>query len=45
MDISLSVVNNGEHETYSEMAYGWMLPLSLVLCLGTIFFLRKRDED
>ena len=41
----LSVVNNGEHETYSEMAYSWMLPLSLVLCLGTIYFLRRRKDE
>lgn len=27
------------------MIYGWMLPLSLGLCLGTIYFLRRRNED
>lgn len=27
------------------MVYGWMLPLSLVLCLGTIYFLRRRNEE
>ena len=46
IEVKLNIRTNGEYRSSTEVFYGWLLPLTIILCLATIYFLRaKREEE